>query len=437
MNELTDWLTDPVPSRFPYDAVVDQYHRVGKHFVSEQLLKDLAVARERLAQAATADEADAAAEEDGLLTRFLDTALDKWDGRYDYPTYTSLSVLGLPTADDGPRAAASARARRDRLVVQLLADLLRFELAAVEGRTDLLPEMRPDDRLVEKRCRLALRVARPALARLGHGDPLTAADPVAQAAQLWEFVDGELLDDHERRVLRLSMLPVYVSHDEHMFIRVLQTFETTFALLALSLRTAIGDLGAARTGPAVAHLAVAETALAESAPLFSLLATMQIESFRTFREYTEGASAIQSRNYKLVESLCRTPDRDRLDSPAYRSTPEVRERILNGQPTLDDACATALDDGRFTAADRERLTAAMLTLASALRRWRQTHYRIAVRMLGTRSGTGYTEGTPYLSHVRTIPVFRSVKDTAGDTAGAGDTAERTITHLMKTENEAA
>ncbi|NYV78122.1 tryptophan 2,3-dioxygenase, partial [Streptomyces sp. UH6] len=261
----------------------------------------------------------------------------------------------------------------------------------------------------------------------------TAADPVAQAAQLWEFVDGGLLDDHERRVLRLSMLPVYVSHDEHMFIRVLQTFETTFALLALSLRTAITDLGSARTGPAVGHLAVAETALAESAPLFSLLATMQIESFRTFREYTEGASAIQSRNYKLVESLCRTPDPDRLDSSAYRSTPEVRERILAGQPTLDDACATALADDRFDAADRERLTAAMLTFASALRRWRQTHYRIAVRMLGTRSGTGYTEGTPYLSHVRTIPVFRSVKDTAQ----AGDTEEQTTTDHTKTENEAA
>ncbi|MEV6582874.1 tryptophan 2,3-dioxygenase [Streptomyces sp. NPDC051582] len=412
MNELTDWLADPVPSRFPYSAVTAEFHRVGKHFVPDQTLKSLALARERLApQAPTgADEAERL-----LLDRFLDTALDKWDGRYDYPTYTSLSVLGLPTADDGAAAARAARTTRDRLTVQLLADLLRFELSAAQGRTDWLPQMRPDARLVEKRHRLAVRVAKPALARLGHGELLTAAEPADQAAQLWEFVEGELLDPHERNVLRLSMLPVYTSHDEHMFIRVLQTFETTFALLALSIRTAIGCLEGARAQDAAGHLKAAETVLSESAPLFSLLATMQVESFRTFREFTDGASAIQSRNYKLVESLCRVPDQDRLDSPAYRSTPEVRMRILAGQPTLDEACSAALADDRFGARDRELLTTSMLGFAGALRRWRQTHYRIAVRMLGTRSGTGSTEGTPYLSSVRKIPVFRSVAEAPGDT----------------------
>lgn len=415
MKELTDWLTDPVPSRFPYPAVTHEFHRVGKHFVPDEILKSLALARERLAPEAPT-RADAAHRL--LLDRFLDTALDKWDGRYDYPSYTSLSVLGLPTADDGPAAAAAARVTRDRLTVQLLADLLRFELVAAEGGTAWLPEMRPDARMVEKRCRLAVRVAKPALARLGYGERLTAADPAQQAAQLWEFVDGELLDPHERQVLKLSMLPVYISHDEHMFIRVLQTFETTFALLALSIRTAIGDLDGARTGDATGHLAVAETVLSESAPLFSLLATMQVESFRVFREFTDGASAIQSRNYKLVESLCRVPDKDRLDSPAYRSTPEVHERVLAGQPTLDEACGAALADTRFSATDRELLTASMLGFAGALRRWRQTHYRIAVRMLGTRSGTGATEGTPYLSSVRKIPVFRSVTEAPDTDTGA-------------------
>lgn len=412
MNELTDWLADPVPSRFPYSAVTCEFHRVGKHFVPDRTLKSLALARERLA-AQEPSGADGA--ERLLLDRFLDTALDKWDGRYDYPTYTSLSVLGLPTADGGEAAAPAARTTRDRLTVQLLADLLRFELSAAQGRTDWLPHMRPDARLVEKRHRLAIRVARPALARLGHADPLTATEPADQAAQLWEFVEGELLDPRERDVLRLSMLPVYTSHDEHMFIRVLQTFETTFALLALSIRTAIGCLEEARTQDAAGHLKAAETVLSESAPLFSLLATMQVESFRTFREFTDGASAIQSRNYKLVESLCRVPDQDRLDSPAYRSTPEVRMRILAGQPTLDEACSAALADDRFGAQDRELLTTAMLGFAGALRRWRQTHYRIAVRMLGTRSGTGSTEGTPYLSSVRKIPVFRSVVEAPGAT----------------------
>jgi len=53
-------------------------------------------------------------------------------------------------------------------------------------------------------------------------------------------------------------------------------------------------------------------------------------------------------------------------------------------------------------------------LTMTLRRWRQTHYRIAVRMLGERTGTGYTAGTPYLRNARDIDIFRSVRLTAQD-----------------------
>jgi hypothetical protein len=42
------------------------------------------------------------------------------------------------------------------------------------------------------------------------------------------------------------------------------------------------------------------SALREAGPLFSLLATMPVESFRLFRQFTEGASAIQSRGYKVM-----------------------------------------------------------------------------------------------------------------------------------------
>jgi len=50
----------------------------------------------------------------------------------------------------------------------------------------------------------------------------------------------------------------------------------------------------------------------------------------------------------------------------------------------------------------------MREFASTLRRWRRTHHGIAVRMLGERTGTGYTEGAPYLKAVQAIPVFSSL-----------------------------
>ena len=57
----------------------------------------------------------------------------------------------------------------------------------------------------------------------------------------------------------------------------------------------------------------------------------------TFREYTDGASAIQSRSYKTIESLCRRPDPERLVGPGYDAVPEVRARVLTAQPTLEEA----------------------------------------------------------------------------------------------------
>jgi len=132
---------------------------------------------------------------------------------------------------------------------------------------------------------------------------------------------------------------------------------------------------------------------------------MQPKSFQTFRQYTEGASAIQSRSYKLVESLCRGPDQDRLDSAAYAAVPELRALVRAGQPTIDDAYRSAVRDGRLVGADRDLITRRMELFAETLLQWRRTHHRIAVRMLGPRPGTGYTEGTPYLAAVRALPVF--------------------------------
>ncbi len=47
----------------------------------------------------------------------------------------------------------------------------------------------------------------------------------------------------------------------------------------------------------------------------------------------------------------------------------------------------------------------MQAFEAALLKWRQSHYRLAVKMLGERRGTGYTEGVPYLGKVRALPVF--------------------------------
>jgi hypothetical protein len=101
------------------------------------------------------------------------------------------------------------------------------------------------------------------------------------------------------------------------------------------------------------------------------------------------------------------PEMSRLDSPAYRSVPEVRERVLAGQPNLDDALSTARASGRLLSDMQEDVRSAMRGFEEALLRWRKTHYRLAVRMLGQRRGTGYTEGVPYLEKAPALAVFKS------------------------------
>ncbi|GLZ33851.1 hypothetical protein Lesp02_60390 [Lentzea sp. NBRC 105346] len=402
--ELRSWLRTPAVKSFPYGAVVREYHGVGKHFVAPELLELLAEVRDML------PELSGPWPHVQTLASFLSTALDKPDKRYDYPTYLALSLLQLPGPDDPVEQAPFARTRCDRLTAQLVCDALGFELSALDGRTTLLPLLRPDPTAVGKRFRHGMRVIRPALQRMALDAGLTATDPGDLARQACAAVYGDM-SYAERRAVELSILPVYTMHDEYLFLRVLQAFETTFSLLSTQIRGAIAALDEGEIERAVHFVTSCETALRESAPLFSMLATMQIEAFRTFREFTEGASAIQSRNYKLVESLCRKPDSDRVDSPAYHSVPDVRTRVLGSQPTLDEAYSRLCDSDVVAGDALKPLAEAMNAFERALLRWRQTHYRLAVRMLGEASGTGYTEGTPYLAAVRDIPVFRANEKT--------------------------
>ncbi|MEV0005969.1 tryptophan 2,3-dioxygenase family protein [Micromonospora sp. NPDC050980] len=395
---LRRWLAQPKPSahRFPYDRVVDVYQRYGKQLVPKTWTTLLGAARERLPEVSGPRRQVAA---------FLDAVLDKVDGRFDYRTYLALPLLPIPDPDSESEPADRLLARRDRLHVLLLSDLAAFELRGLDGTGTPLSELRPDPVLARKRLHHAVRAAAPALRRLSF-DLHAADDPVALARRLVALACIDRTSD-DRLALRTTMLPVSNVHDEWLFIRTLQTFELTFGLLAVDLSAAVTAVGEDRLPSAGIRLILAATLLRETAALWSLLATMQPEAFHRFRVHTDGASAIQSRAYKLVESLCRAPDTQRFHSAAYRSAPDVRARIRSGQISLDDALNAIRADHR-TLGEVPALADGMQRFTAAVHQWRRTHYRLAVRMLGTeRPGTGGTPGTPYLLHGRDNAVFGS------------------------------
>ena len=382
-SPLRQWIADPDPASLPLDAVIAEFRRVGKHFVAPELLRALVRARAALPPG------------DGPTRRFLDTALDKHDGRFDNPSYLALHDLPLP-GRSGPAPARAAR-DRDRLVALLVADLVRFELDAIDGATDMLPLLRPDRRLVAKRCTLALRALRTAMPRLGLDATADEADAIATARVLVAIVE-EAATEEDRRMLAVTMLTVHTAHDEHLFVRILQCYETTFALVTVQLRAAIAAAAAGDAARAARRLHAAERAMQEAKPLFSLVATMQPAAFLEFREYTDGASAIQSRSYKELESLCRRPDPQRLAGPGYDATPDVRARVLAGRPTVQEAVAGCPDP-------HGEVREAMAAFEAAVLAWRRTHHNLAMRTLGAKRGTGHTSGVPYLAATKDTPLF--------------------------------
>jgi tryptophan 2,3-dioxygenase len=362
-----------------------------------------------------ADRASGSAADVEVLREFLAIVLDKHEGRYNYISYIGVNFLAVPPSGDREEDQRA----RDEWLILLMADAYEFEVAALAGRERRFPLMRPPREVVEKRLRLIGRILSPVLARRGlawvdgfcvpdHPSPQEA--PLAPPPELTEGLVLQLLRKAPP-ALALSMLPVYIMHDEYLFIRVLQAFEVTFALLALHLRQAIQAMESRQFVIVPICLNAAAEVLEESTPLFSLLATMQRDAFRTFRRFTEGASAIQSTNYKTLEALCRTPSPSRLDSAAFNSVPIVRESVLQGMPTFDEAIGTAISSREIPAQEMCETLESMGRLEAAHQRWKQTHYKLAVRMLGTERGTGYTEGTPYLKTVLENRLFPISEDT--------------------------
>jgi len=404
MISLDKWLPTLSSDHFPYGSVIEYFHRVGKHFVQTGLLDKLAHIRSKVAFF------EGSENDVRQLKCFLDTALDKHDGRYDYTSYLALSTLDLPEDRPVDDVLPTAQRQNDRLIVQLICDILNFELDVNDVQSTLFPRLRPDKATTQRRFVAALKVIRPALQRLdlAVAEPITEPAYTVTARAICTAVEDQM-SAREKRVLQLSMLPVYVAHDEYMFLRVLQSFEVTFFWITVYLRAALSAFPSSLP-QATQHIQASDKMLGEILKLFALLCMMQREAFQEFRVYTEGASAIQSRNYKTIESLCRQPDASRLDSIAYTSVPEVRARLEGDQQNLDNAYAWARDSGSFEACDVAAATEAMQDFATTLQHWKQTHYGLACKMLGEATGTGYTKGTPYLKEVRTIPIFTTLND---------------------------
>ncbi|MFJ6940256.1 tryptophan 2,3-dioxygenase family protein [Streptomyces sp. NPDC101132] len=367
--------------------VTDEVRRTGKHFLPLPVLRRLDALR-----------SGHATDRLPYLRTFLDCVLDKHDGRYANRTYLALPLLDMVLDDpEGPLDP-------NHMATLLIADVVRFESRVREprgpdtgpagGGADPDP---PGPDTTRKRLRHALRFVSDDLGGLDAGDVADLLPrPPATAAGRW---------------FDLTVQPVYVLHDEFFFIRALQAHEMLFTAVVAEVRAAITALRDGRPGAAARHVDRAAASVDRAAALFRLVATMRPDHFTGFRRYTQGASAIQSEQYKRFEVLCGLPSGERLCSAAFAGVPAVR---AEAEDAAHDTVARAyLDLRRRTPvghAERELLHAALARLEDRHQRWKATHRSLAARMLGDAPGSGYTDGVPYLTACLGNRLFRQLAE---------------------------
>ncbi|MFF7162249.1 tryptophan 2,3-dioxygenase family protein [Streptomyces sp. NPDC008086] len=350
-------------------VVTEHVRQIGKHFLSERILTELSDIRSRHAMHCS------------FLDAFLDCLLDKHEGRYWNRTYLALPLLELLLDDQHSEVSP------DRLSTLLVSDAIRFETETAGGSSEPPCRGRPDPATLRKRLRHALRFVADDLGGPDAADPQDLVDrlprPPATDAGRWFDV---------------TVQPVYVLHDEYFFIRVLQTHEMLFTEIARDIRKAVGAL---RDGKLTASVELVDHATAifeRAAALFRITATMRAEQFSVFRQFTQGASAIQSEQYKKFEILCGVPPAPRLHSAAFTNVPAVRDEAESAaHDTVTQAYLDLRRAGAFGQAEWNLLDSALGRLEARHQRWKSTHRSLAVRMLGDAHGSGHTDGVPYLT----------------------------------------
>lgn len=381
-SELDHWLDPTVPPD-ELDGLVlarlvtHEIRWVGKHFLQPDRLERLATVRDRYAG------------RDPYLDAFLYCLLDKHETRFWNRSYLSLPVLEVVLAEHDLQPSGVA--------ALLAADIVRYELCAAHRRTEVSPVGRPESRTLRTRVRHSLRFMTAHLGGAASEDLLSAIahDPESDLpALLLQLPTPPIATAGEW--IELSVQPVSTVHDEYFFMRVLQAHEMAFAGMNRRLRDAIAALREGEYDVATRLLEEVVAFMDRNASLFRIVATMRYEAFHTFREFTDGASAIQSEQYKRFEGLCGLPPATRLGSPAFESVPAVRAEVGEGQDTVTDAylAASADDEG---AAEMVKFSRLLRALEDSHRRWKSTHVTLASRMLGEARGSGYTSGVDYLS----------------------------------------
>ncbi|MGH1493482.1 MAG: tryptophan 2,3-dioxygenase [Acidimicrobiales bacterium] len=221
-------------------------------------------------------------------------------------------------------------------------------------------------------------------------------------------------------------------HDESLFIIIHQVYELWFKQMLHELDHIMVQLDEHKLGAASNHLKRVLKILKTLVGQIDILETMTPAEFASFRSFLANASGFQSAQFRELEFLLGIKDRIQLDW--FKGDEGERLSKRYEAPTLWDAFVRVLHRDGFHVPDEvldrdvseaivpnEALQATIIDrysdesfaglcetltdLDEGLQEWRYRHVIMVRRTIGTKHGTGGSDGASYLATTLFKPAF--------------------------------
>lgn len=403
--------------RFDVRRHIHDQRLSGRHVLSEATRREAAAFNARaldiLGDDARSEQTRKLAEFAELITRSL--AMMERSPRPTYYPYTEVSVLDWFMRSDSRPKFHAIKERATEGIWHLLRSLLRFEAESDAGMEHYQSE-RCDHRVVTVRTEAIQRAVRTweqlATDLFGRA-PKLYEEPVLYASC------QEYVEEPSRRsaLVYLTCMPQSTFHDEVCFLRTIHISELCFYGVRVSVEEAteairqreLESLMASRD----ALIGQAQRALLHACRFaellhrtFKILYTMPKENFADFRDHTGNASAVQSRNYQMMEITFRGMPKGKRE--VFESNPHLKPLLKYAHPSFKHLgeyvkVLTRQPESAPVVAQARDLDKKLLT-------WRGLHLGFAYRYLPQETvGTGGTSGAGFWEKYLDASLF-------GDTA---------------------
>jgi tryptophan 2,3-dioxygenase len=226
-----------------------------------------------------------------------------------------------------------------------------------------------------------------------------------------------------------------VEHDETLFIIIHQTYELWFRQILHETSLLRKEMNLGHTWTSVKTMRRILTVMKTLVGQVDILETMTPLSFNQFRKFLDSSSGFQSVQFRELEILCGL--RFQLMETAHRENATALQTIrirmeeetiweafcaylrvkghavpvpnrIQGEGLLfepDEATQDALVRVMHTDPEASVLSELMVDFDEGLQEWRYRHVKMVERTIGTKMGSGGSDGVTYLRNTTHKPIF--------------------------------